>query len=102
MSMLWTRYSFETAGRRKQPKSIKKKSIATMPPKLGAHSKGDQAVASEMFQVLQDRTSGGQCSFGGAVVAFADMPGVSSSLGFPVGTTSVDIATGAALLCNIK
>ena len=28
MSMLWTRYSFETAGRRKQPKSKVKKNMS--------------------------------------------------------------------------
>ena len=44
----------------------------------------------------------GSDGFTKAVRAFVDQPGICESLGFPSGTTSVDIDTGAQLLLGMK
>lgn len=74
-----------------------------MPPKLGIHSKGSDAVAASMHSILVERTGGpGQPTFSSAVMAFVDTSGVTEALGFPVGTVAADVSTGASLLMNLK
>jgi len=77
--------------------------VLIMPPKIGTHGQAAEKVAAKMYGVLSSETGGeGQARFGDAVCAFADLPKVSSALGFTSGTTSVDIATGAVLLQEMK
>lgn len=56
-----------------------------------------------MFEFLCETTGcAGQPTFAAGVLAFADKPGVSGALGFPEGTPSIDVLTGASLLSNMK
>ena len=55
------------------------------------------------MKVLHSRTdANGEEGFVDAVRAFIDVPGVAMALGFPEGTTAVDVQTSASLLRNIE
>jgi len=73
-----------------------------MPRRTGDHAQASQTAAEEMREVMLRHTASGACTEEQALAAFVCTPDVSALLGFPYGTSLVDIRTGAQMLGNMK